>query len=124
MNILLFILGIIAVLIWHRFSMKKIDEEEALKAPGKATFIRNNFSGFISNVLEDTNNYIVFERTDQIRFGKKGQKDYKLICGNMMDSDGPVLNVIIQSGATVLYEKKFKKGTDTSLISKEVLSKF
>jgi len=63
MTTILINLAIIGVFVWHHFSMKKIEEEEAqaLSPLVLHHFLRNNLGEFISNVHQDTDNYIVFE---------------------------------------------------------------
>ena len=126
MSIFLIVIAIIVVFIIHQSIMKKIDEEEAkaLKTPGTATFLRNNFGGFIDEVLRDDNNYILFERAGQIRFGKKDSPGYELIIGNRMEFDGPIMYTVIKRGQSVVCEMSFKEGTNTNEISNKVLSFF
>lgn len=126
MKTTLFIICSIALFAWHRYTIKKIDKEEAeaLVTPGEAVFLRNNFGAFIKNVLEDPNNYIIFERSDLIRFGKKEKNGYELIIGNMMEFKGPIMFVIIQHGNNVLSKWKFPIGADQIEISNLVLNRF
>ena len=122
----LLIIVAIAITVWYFSAMRKIDreEEEALKTPGNAVFLRKNFGEFINKILSDSNNYIEFERSDQIRFAKKSTPDLKLIIENFRDWGGPVMIVTILDNETVLTEKKFKCGVSASEISNFILPLF
>lgn len=126
MSTLLFIIAAIAIIAWYSFTMKKIDREEAesLKTPGTALFLRNNFGEFVNEVLSDPENYVAFERTDQIRFAKKNSSNRELVIGNMMDFGGPVMTAVVLENNKVLFEMKFKKGTSHTEISNKLLPLF
>lgn len=126
MKTLCFLLAAAIVLVWRHYAMKKIDAdlEESLRTPGTAKFIRANFGEFLEAILIDERNYIIFERTDQIRIGRKNVEKYELIIGNMMDFGGPVIYVVLQSGDKVILEEKFKKGTNCKEISERILPFF
>ena len=126
MKTILILAAVIAIFAWYSSTMKKIDRDEAkaLKTPGEAIFLRKNFGNFIDKILSNPDNYIAFERSDQIRFAKKSNSNKELIIGNYMDYGGPVMSVVVLENKTILTEKKFKKGTDTVEISNNVLPLF
>lgn len=125
MSITLVVIAAIAVIAWYISTMKKIDRDEAkaLQTPGTATFLRNNFGDFISEVLKNKDNYITFERSDQIKFAKKNSNK-ELVIGNFMDYGGSVMSVVVLDNKMVVSEMKFKKGTNANDISSKVLQLF
>lgn len=69
----------VAIIFWLKsIYFKKIDEEEekALSTPGRADFIRNNFSEVIDYLMQIPNSYIIFEHADYIKIGIDGEKEY------------------------------------------------
>ena len=125
MKTTLIIIGIILIFIWHRYYNKKIDKEEmeASKKPAEATFLRNNFGEFITSILDDANNYIISEHSDQIIFGKK-QNNKRLVLNNYRDYNGAIMHVVIRDEQTILFEMKFPRGTNALEISDKVLPLF
>lgn len=117
----------IALFIWATNSKKKIDEEEkvALKTPGQATRLRENFGDLITLLLQSEDHYIKFERSydESIRIGNSKNQELFLSYSSL-GSNGPKLLVACIEHSILLKELKFDKSRSTNSIYQEISDYF
>ena len=120
MKILLIILCVGAI-IWISRSRKKIDQEEAvaLKTPGTATRLRDNFGDVVDLILLDPNHSIVLERSydESIRFKNTSGQELFI---SYTALGGSQLRVAVIQDSSVLKEFKFDKSKTDSQIYQEI----
>jgi hypothetical protein len=120
MKILLIILCVGAI-IWLSMARKKIDQEEAvaLKTPGTAARLRENFGTVVELVLQDPNHSIALERSydESIRFKNNSGQELFMSYSAL---GGSQLRVAVIQNSSVLKEFKFDKSKSSSQIYQEI----
>lgn len=117
MKVILIIICIIGI-VWSIISRKNIDREEAvaLKTPGKAKRLREQYGELIDKLLQSQNHHIAFEREydESIRFANSNNQELFI----SWSSGG--LNVSCVQNSSLLKEWKFKKTDSTNDIYLEI----
>lgn len=113
--IILFLSVILLFYIKHRIN-KKIDDDlqESLNKPGRATYIRNNFSDVIVHIEKITQWSISKERNDAIFIGDLS-KEY--IC---LTQDIGKLKIIYIKNGNVIQQWSFNQNTSTREITNKI----
>lgn len=117
----------VVVFIWATNSKKKIDEEEkvALKTPGTATRLRENYGDVITLILHAENHKLLFERSydESVRIGNTRNQELFLSYSSI-GSHGPELRVACIQDSMVLKEWVFDKRRSAISIYQEIADYF
>lgn len=121
MKVVLIIICIIGF-VWLTIYRKNIDREEAvaLRTPGKAKRLREQYGELIDKILQNQNHHIAFEREydESIRFANSNNQE--LFISRAYDG----LNVVCFQNSLILKEWKFKKTDSINDIYLEVSDYF
>lgn len=126
MTIVLIFLCVV-VFIWTTNSKKKIDEEEkaALKTPGNATRLRENYGEVLDLVMQSGDHTILFERSydESVRIGNSRSQQL-FMSYSSLGSHGPELRVACIQDSMVLKEWVFDKRRSSLSIYQEIADYF
>jgi hypothetical protein len=119
MKFILFAICIIILFVIKKKVFAKIDreEEEALRTPGRANFIRDNYPEVVDYLLSIQNYQIIFERTDMIQIGTSKSGEYYAVSNY---SGGLFISFIRHSN--VYKEWKFSRRENVTHIIHELKS--
>ena len=117
----------VALFIWAINSKKKIHEYEnvALKTPGKANRLRENYGDVLNLVLQSEDHTLLSERSydESVRIGNSHNQELFMNYSSL-GSHGPELRVAIIEDSMVLKEWTFDKRTTSLSIYKEIADYF
>lgn len=120
MSIVLIIICVV-VLIYSFNFRSKIDQEEkaALKTPGTADRLRDNFSGLINMLLSNPSHTILMERKydESIRIGNNERQELFISFSAL---GGPQIHVACIDHSQVLKEWKFERKLSDIQIFNEI----
>lgn len=119
---IVFVIVCVIVIVWSIASRKKIDKEEAIaiKTPGTAKRLREQYGELIDTILHNKGNQILFERSydESIRIANQHHQELFLSCsfGN--------LHVVYIQDSSILKEWKFNKTDQIKTIYNEITQYF
>ncbi|MGM9694535.1 MAG: hypothetical protein ACI3YC_05965 [Alloprevotella sp.] len=126
MTIVLIILCVV-LFIWATNFKKKIDEDEkvALKTPGKASRLRENYGDVLDLVLQSDDHTLLFERSydESVRIGNSHNQEL-FMSYSSLGSHGPELRVACIQDSMVLKEWIFDKRRTSFSIYQEIADYF
>lgn len=121
MKVILAIICIIGIA-WSIISRRNIERDEAaaLKTPGKAKRLREQYGELIDKILQKQNHHIAFEREydESIRFTNSNNQEL------FISWSYSGLNVACVQNSSLLKEWKFKKTDSTEDIYLEISNYF
>lgn len=126
MAVIIIILCIV-LFVWTMNSRKKIDEKEkvALKTPGTATRLRENYGDVLDLVLQSENHTILLERSydESVKIGNSRNQQLFMSYFSL-GSHGPELRVACIQDSMVLKEWTFDKRRSAISIYQEIADYF
>jgi hypothetical protein len=87
------------------------DEEQALRTPGRADYIRANYQEVVDYILSNPNYHILFERADMIKIGVDDSSEYFAI----NNYSGGLLIALVKR-SSVMKEWKFSRNESSKHI--------
>ena len=126
MAVIIIILCIV-LFVWTMNYRKKIDEKEkvALKTPGTATRLRENYGDVLDLVLQSENHTILLERSydESVKIGNSRNQQL-FMSYSSLGSHGPELIVVCIQDSMVLKEWTFDKRRSAISIYQEIADYF
>ena len=126
MAVIIIILCIV-LFVWTMNYRKKIDEKEkvALKTPGTATRLRENYGDVLDLVLQSENHTILLERSydESVKIGNSRNQQL-FMSYSSLGSHGPELRVACIQDSMVLKEWTFDKRRSAISIYQEIADYF